>query len=262
MPSTVLITGAALRIGRAIAKAFAAQGDRVVIHYRHSATAAHELLAELGGEARGHRLVQADLADLGAAAQLIPDLLAQGLSIDCLINNASHYSRRPLRDCDQQAMANVFAINFFAPFALMRAFALHCQRGCIINLLDQRVNAVDPQAGAYALAKKALRDATEAAASEWAPAIRVNAVAPGLVLPPPGVPPERMAALIHNIPSQKRSTEEDVAAACLFLAQAQAVTGQILYVDGGLHLVGGNATGERSRQDHAVSVENKIRPSP
>ncbi|MGI5923753.1 MAG: SDR family oxidoreductase [Lentisphaeria bacterium] len=262
MPTTVLITGAALRIGRAIAKAFAAQGDRVVIHYRHSAAAARELLAEIGGEVRGHRLIQADLADLDAAAQLIPDLLAQGLRLDGLVNNASHYSRRLLRDCDQQAMADAFAINFFAPFALMRAFARHCQRGYIINLLDQRVNAVDYQAGAYALAKKALRDATEAAALEWAPTIRVNAVAPGLVLPPPGISPERMAALIQNIPSQERSTEEEVAEACLYLAQARAVTGQILYIDGGLHLIGGNATGERGRQEQAPAEENKIRTSP
>jgi len=262
MPLTVLITGAALRIGRAIAQAFAAQGDRVVIHYRQSGTAARELFAELGGESSGHQLVQADLANVDAAAQLIPTLLAQGLRIDCLVNNASHYSRRPLRDCDQLAMADAFAINFFAPFALMRAFAQHCQHGCIINLLDQRVNAVDPQAGAYALAKKALRDATEAAAIEWAPAIRVNAVAPGLVLPPPGVPPERMAALIRNIPSQQRSSEKDVAAACLYLARTQAVTGQILYVDGGLHLVGGNAAGERGHHGHGGAVINKIRPSP
>jgi pteridine reductase len=249
MPSTVLISGAALRIGRAIASCFAAHGARVLIHYRHSQAAAEELLAELGGEARGHRLVQADLSDLDVAARLIPELLAQGLEIDCLVNNASHYRRQPLRSCDQQEMAAAFAINFFAPFALMRSFALHCQRGSIINLLDQRVNSIDPQAGAYALAKKAFRDATEAAALEWAPAIRVNAVAPGLVLPPPGVPAERMAALIKNIPCQQRSSEEEVAAACLYLAQAQTITGQILYVDGGLHLSGSNASGEGKRQD-------------
>lgn len=251
MPATVLITGAAVRIGRAIAEAFAAQGDRVVIHYHRSADAARDLLERLGGEARGHRLVQADLSDLQTAAQLIPELTAQGLQLDCLVNNAAVYDRRPLRQCDQAAMNKAFAITFFAPFALMRAFAQNCQRGCIINLLDQRIANVEPQAGAYALAKKALRDATEAAALEWAPAIRVNGIAPGLVLPPPGVPAERMTPLLKRIPSQQRCTEDDIAQACLYLARAPAVTGQTLFVDGGLHLLGGNAAGERN-QDHTT----------
>jgi NAD(P)-dependent dehydrogenase (short-subunit alcohol dehydrogenase family) len=95
---------------------------------------------------------------------------------------------------------------------------------------------VDPGAGAYGLAKKSLRDATEAAALEWAPEIRVNGVAPGFVLPPPGVSPEKMEKFLPGIPMRRAATPEEIADACWFLATAPILTGQILFVDGGLHL--------------------------
>ena len=95
------------------------------------------------------------------------------------------------------------------------------------------------------MAKKALADLTEAAALEWAPGFRVNAVAPGIVLPPDGVPMERMRRLVERIPTQCRTTEEDVASAVLFLARTPSVNGQILYLDGGLHLLGADYLGEK-----------------
>ena len=114
-----------------------------------------------------------------------------------------------------------------------------CRRGCIVNLLDRRVAGVDPAAGSYGLAKKALRDATEAAALEWAPDIRVNAVAPGYSLPPPGVDPEKMLPLLEGVPMRQPSSPEEIAAACVFLARSPTVTGHVLFVDGGLHLAHG-----------------------
>lgn len=234
---TVLITGAAVRIGRSIAWRFAQAGARVVVHYHRSSTAAAALIADLPEVGRAHVAVQADLADAAQRAALIPALCERGCTPDCLVNNASIYRRLPLLDVDGAALQRDYEINFIAPFLLMRDFARHCRRGCIINLLDQRVATVDPAAGAYALAKKSLRDATEAAAVEWAPDIRVNAVAPGFVLPPPGVPAEKMQRLLANIPMRRASALEEVADACLYLATAATVTGQILFVDGGLHLV-------------------------
>jgi NAD(P)-dependent dehydrogenase (short-subunit alcohol dehydrogenase family) len=118
----------------------------------------------------------------------------------------------------------------------MLDFVRECRRGFIINLLDQRISRVEPGAGSYGLAKKSLRDATEAAAVEWAPEIRVNAVAPGIVLPPPGVSPDQLEPLLVNVPMGSTSSCEEVADACLFLASSTTVTGQILYVDGGMHL--------------------------
>ncbi len=237
-PTRVLVTGAAVRIGRAIVRRFAATGAAVAVHCRHSETAARELLAELPAPRTGaHRLVQADLADPEAVAELIPGLVAAGFIPDCLVNNASTYRRTHLANLDPERLRADLQVNFLAPFELMRAFAVHCRRGVILNLLDQRVAAIDPSAGGYGFAKKSLRDATEVAAVAWAPDIRVNGVAPGYVLPPPGVAPEKMTRLLANIPLGRKTEPEEIAAACWFLATAAAVTGQILYLDGGQHLV-------------------------
>ena len=235
MKKTVLVTGAAKRIGREIAKAFAASGWKVVIHYNRSENEAAELLAELGGTDAGHSCVRCDLSDSQSVSSLIPSL---GMTLDCLVNNASVYSRISLKDATSELMSEVFSVNFFAPFELMRSFANTQGRGCIINITDQRVASVDPDSGPYGLAKKALKDATEAAALDWAPAIRVNAVAPGIVIPPSGVPPEKMQRLIPLIPMKTNASPGDIASACLFLANSENVTGQTVFVDGGMHLQG------------------------
>ncbi len=237
-PTRVLVTGAAVRIGRAIALRFARGGAAVAVHFNTSEAEARQLLVELERLApgAGHRTVRADLRSPQERGCLIPCLAADGFTPDCLVNNASTYRRRSLRGLTEEQVREDFEVNFFAPFQLMRDFARVCRRGAIVNLLDQRVSGVDPGAGAYGLAKKALRDATEAAALEWAPEIRVNGVAPGFVLPPPGVPEEKMAKFIPGIPMRRAATPEEIAEACWFLASGPSVTGQVLFVDGGLHL--------------------------
>lgn len=234
----VLITGAGVRIGRQIALAFARAGARVIVHYNQSEEAAQELLGLLNRIGEGHCCVRADLTDPEARQNLIPGLVADGYSFNCLVNNASVYRRCPLAHILSEHLREDYEINFVAPFLLMRDFARYCEEGNIINILDQRVACVDPSAGTYAFAKKSLRDATEAAAVQWAPRIRVNAVAPGLVLPPPGVGAEKMERLVRLVPMAEPSTPEEIAEACLFLAAARTITGQVLYVDGGLHLTG------------------------
>ncbi len=232
---TVLITGAARRIGAEIARTFARAGWRVVMHFNRSRQEALALLDEIGGTGAGHSCVKCDFTDMQAVSALIPSL---GFPIDCLINNASEYSRIRLANATPDIMRDVFTVNFLAPFELMRSFAAAQRKGSIVNVTDQRTAIVDPDAGPYAIAKKALRDATEAAALDWAPGIRVNAVAPGIVMPPPGVPSGRMQKLLQNIPMQTNAWPKDVAAACLFLTTSENITGQTLFVDGGMHLQG------------------------
>lgn len=234
----VLITGAGVRIGRQIAIGFARAGARVIVHYNQSEEAAQELLGILNGISEGHCCVRADLTNADERQTLIPGLIADGYSFNCLINNASVYRRCPLAHVISERLREDYEINFVAPFLLMRDFAVYCEEGNIINILDQRVANVDPSAGPYGLAKKSLRDATEAAAVQWAPRIRVNAVAPGLVLPPPGVAAEGLARLVKHVPMAEPSAPEEIADACLFLASTRTITGQVLYVDGGLHLIG------------------------
>ena len=233
---TVLITGAAKRIGRAIATAFAKNGWSVIIHYNQSLAEAEELRRNLPG--KGHSIIQGDFSTAETIIAFLDNLKCSRLHFDCLVNSASCYSRLPLEQTSIKEMTAIYNVNMFAPFQLMRFFAEQMKRGCIINITDQRTSSVDPAAGIYALVKKSLRDATEAAALAWAPDIRVNAVAPGLVLSPPGVPPGKIEPLLKKVPMRVRSTEQEVAQACLFLANAETITGQTIYVDGGMHLQG------------------------
>ncbi len=233
----VLITGAGVRIGSAIALRFAQAGARVVVHYNRSEDEARELVEQLEQISPGHQCVQADLLNHAERRELIPSLVQQGQTPNCLVNNASVYRRCPLVNVDLERVMEDYEINFVAPFLLMRDFAYYCEEGNIINILDQRVATVDPSASTYGFAKKSLRDAMEAAAVEWAPRIRVNAVAPGIVLPPPGVPPEKMDRLLKNVPMAQASAPNEIADTCIFFARTSTITGQIIYVDGGMHLV-------------------------
>ena len=235
MSGTVLITGAARRIGRELACAFAKDGWRVIVHYRRSKAEAEALAAQLGGVA-----VHGELSSAAAGEALFGELESQHLLPECLINNASEYGRENLREVSPERMETLLAVNFTAPLSLMQAFARHCGKGHIINLLDQSIAYPDKRRGVYALAKKALWHATEAAALEWAPDIRVNDVAPGLVCSPPGVDPAKIANVLQQSPLGRRNTEGEIAQACLYLAHAPSVTGQILHVDGGMHLGIGN----------------------
>jgi len=237
----VLVTGGACRIGAGIVREFAMNGWRTVIHCRNSRPAAEMLFSEVGGKPAGHLVVQQDLLETGAVDSLIGSVRQGYGRLDCLVNNASVYQRSPMGELSSILLEKAFAVNFFVPFELMREFRQVFGHGSIVNLLDQRVAAVDPSAGAYGLAKKSLRDATEACALEWAPQIRVNAVAPGIVLPPPELSPATsMERILQYVPMRRRSSETEVARACRFLAESQTITGQILYVDGGLHLHNGN----------------------
>ena len=215
----VLVTGGALRIGRAVCTAFAEAGAQVVIHCNNSLEQANELLNTLPGS--GHQLVQCDLNS--------PEgLLAQCGQIDILINNASVY-RLPDGQEDQY-----MKINYAAPFSLMKQFAAQgLDEGCIINFLDANENGTD----AYSQSKQCLYDLTMEVALKYAPKIRVNAIAPGPVLPPVNLKGPGMQEILKNVPMGKQVPLRNITNACKFLVENDSLTGQIIYVDGGQHLV-------------------------
>ena len=178
----ILITGAAKRIGRMISEHLASKGHQVAIHYNGSKADAEELLESLGRTA--HTVIQADLSNLSQTETLLNRLNESWGHPDVIINNASTYYRRGMSNFTSEELLEDYTINFFSPLTLMREFKTLCKKGSIINFIDKRVNAVEPEAGPYALAKKSLRDATLACSQEWQPEIRVNAIAPGPVLLP------------------------------------------------------------------------------
>ncbi len=222
----VLVTGGAVRIGKAMVEALQAAGAEVVVHYRHSRGEA---------EALSPFTVQADLQGLEACAGLIE----QAGPLDILINNASIFTKDTLSQGTPDRVQREFDINLFAPLELIRAFAAQAERGgAVINLLDRRIRSNDTSCAPYLLAKKALANLTQLAALEYAPHIRVNAVAPGPVLPPPGGSVESAHERAGHLPLGKLPTLGNIAEAALFLLQADSITGQIIYVDGGQHLLG------------------------
>lgn len=234
---TALVTGGAVRIGRAICEALASAGINVVIHYRHSAVEAEALRSAL--EERGVKAwaLAADLNSEAACRDLIARATTVAGRLDILINNAAVFHKDNLLATTEDKLLAEFWPNLFAPLLLMRAFAGSCAGGKIVNLLDRRIAGLDTECISYVLAKKALAELTQLAARELAPRFTVNGVAPGAVLPPPGKGADYLHDHAGPVPLLKQVTPADVASAVLALLQHDSVTGQTLFVDGGQHLL-------------------------
>ena len=231
---TVLVTGGARRVGANIVRAFAAEEADIILHVRHSREEAAELAASLPRPERC-RILMADFAIPGAAAKLF----AECGQVDILVNNASMFETDELVSGNEAHDREQFEVNFWSPLALMRAFAAQelPEGGAIVNLLDQEVTHRSAHGGAYALSRRALADATLELARELGPRnLRVNAVAPGPVLPPPWIPDGKMARTIPTLPLRRKVELDDLTAAVLFLCRNDSITGQILCVDCGQSL--------------------------
>jgi NAD(P)-dependent dehydrogenase (short-subunit alcohol dehydrogenase family) len=236
---TALVTGAGLRIGKVISLALAAVGMNVVIHYNRSAAAADRLAREIKKRHRVQTwLLQANLADGAPGDDLIDNALALSGKLHVLVNNAAIFPPSTIDDITWRDLeANLF-INAWTPLVLSRSFARRAKNGAIINLLDTRVRAYDPRHTAYYLSKKMLGSITAMTALEFAPRITVNAVAPGLILPPAGQTAAYLKKLKHTNPLATWGAPADIAEAVVFLLQSRFITGQTIYVDGGRHLLG------------------------
>ncbi len=231
----VLITGGAIRVGSFIARAFLEEGAILTIHCRNSRAEAEKLLNEFGGETAGHSVFQGDLTSCGIASQLI-----DFAKPEVLINNAATYIRKPF-DLETSGDIQVaLDVNFYAPLALMKAFAAQTfpenADPVVINLVDQAVAGYAPDAFGYLLSKKALADATRTAALAYAPRIRVNAIAPGPVLAPEHLKHLNMQSTLKRVPLGRSVPPADIAMSAVYLAGCRSVTGEILFVDGGQHI--------------------------
>ena len=235
---TALITGAALRIGAAVARYLHGKDIDVLIHYHTSETAAAELVHSLNGARAGSALAAA--ADLSAAdcdyGALIDAALRLNARLDMLINNASVFYPTPVGDITEAHWRELAAVNLKAPLFLSQAAAPHLrrQRGCIVNIAD--IHGARPLRAhpLYSVTQAGLIMLTRALAKELAPAIRVNAVSPGAILWPADMPPETRASILRRVPLQTPGDPADIAKAVHFLAvAADYTTGQVLDIDGG-----------------------------
>lgn len=236
---TALITGAARRIGARIARHLHQQGWRVVLHYRHSRAEAEALAAELNTTRAGSAaVVQGDLLDIAHLPALAAQAIACFGRIDALINNASTFYATPVGEISEQNWQALIGSNLQAPLFLAQALTPELTRnsGAIVNLAD--IHAERPMAGhvVYSIAKAGVVAMTKSLARELAPAVRVNAVAPGANLWPEvedSIDLLERERILSTIPLQKNGSPDDIAGAVGFLLNAPYLTGVILPVDGG-----------------------------
>jgi len=234
------VTGAAQRIGRAIALGLAGDGWHIAVHYHRSGEAAAQTVAAI--EAQGGRAaaIAADLSDPAAAARLIAAAGEATGGLGCLVNNASMFAADDIATVDAAGFDAIMAVNLRAPVLLSRAFAETLPEdadGVIVNLLDQKLVNPNPDFLSYTLSKYGLGGLTTTLAMALGPRIRVCGVAPGLTLPSANQTPSQFAAVHGRTPLGRGTTVDDIAGAVRYLVAAVAVTGEVVLVDGGQHLV-------------------------
>ncbi len=232
-----LITAGFHRLGAAIATRLAEDGWTLALHSRKPDLPDPALAATLARLGTAWHGFVADLAQADAVDALMPDVIAHfGCAPQLLVNNASRFEWDDPHSVTQAALATHFAVNAAAPVALATALAAAVPdqgSASVVNILDQRIRHPGGDQLSYTISKLALSGATETLARALAPKIRVNAVAPGLVIPTDDYLPSQMEALRAAMPLGRLPEPEDVADAVSWLATADVVTGQTIFVDGG-----------------------------
>ena len=245
-----LITGAAKRVGRCIARALADQGANIIVHYNTSRAEAEQLVAELKDRGIRAWALGAALDDRVQVEGMWDRALscAPGGNISFLVNNASIFPSDTWETLGEQSLQQNLRTNTLAPLQLIRLFAAQEpesgvsrtqnagsseQARCVVNLLDSRIGGYLRKHLSYALSKQALFSLTRVLALELAPRIRVNAVAPGMILAPEGAGAQELERLAARAPLGRWGEAEDVANAVVFLLRSDFLTAQVIYADGG-----------------------------
>jgi len=239
VPRAALVTGAAQRIGKAIALALVAEGFAVAVHHRSSRAAAEALVGEI--TSRGGRAVAlgADLSREAETRALISAAVGALGPLGCLVNNASVFENDQALTVTRESWDRHLETNLRAPFVLMQDFARQLPEqsaGAIINLVDERVWNLTPYFVSYTLSKAGLWTLTQTMALALAPHIRVNAIGPGPTLPSPRQSEQQFRRQFTATPLQRGTSPEEIAQAVRFILAAPAMTGQMIALDGGQHL--------------------------
>ena len=237
----VLVTGAARRVGRAIALDLARAGWDVALHFRASAADAESTASELRALGARVALLAADLGDEAACQALLPRAVAALGAVDAVVNNASLFEYDDAASFSHAAMARHWTANTAPAVILARALHAHLlvrqARGCVVNLLDQKLANPNPDYFSYTLSKAALEAAGVMLAQALAPQVRVVGVSPGVTMVSGEMSAAAFEAAHRLTPLQRSSTPEDLAHAVRFALESPAITGTTLLVDGGQHLM-------------------------
>ena len=209
-----------------------------MVHYHASKDEALDTVAAIRRLDVDAWAIAADLASPEESRRLFSAAVETAGPIDYLVNSASIFPSDTLDDLSEPSILENLRINTLAPFILSRSLHSQERKGCIVNYLDARIVDYDRRHVSYHVSKRVLFDLTRMMSLEYAPLVRVNSVAPGLVLPPHGESDAWLERYAHTNPLQTHGTKEQVSAAALFLIWNEFITGQVLFVDGGRHLNG------------------------
>lgn len=228
---TAIITGGAVRIGKALALHLADQGWHLALNYKSSDPA--EVLAHAQKAGVMCKTYPGNLADLTFAEGLIGQVTADFSDVALLINCAANFIQENFEHTSTQSLADTMALNLMSPYLLMREYKKQIGQGMIVNILDERITKNIPTFAAYSVSKVALEHVTKLAAVEWGATVRVNAIAPGLILPPAGHGQEYLDKNKKNVPMKTHGDVSDLTRALDYLIASPFVNGEILFVDGG-----------------------------
>ena len=235
---TALLTGATGHLGISLAKALINEGINVVLQYNNSKKKADDLLISAQKSGIKAAAVKADLEDPGSPAQLIEEALKLTGNIDYLINSASIYRNTDIDNISAEDILKAVSINAAAPFLLSREFRNLCKSGSVVNILDARMVDYDRNHIAYSLSKQMLFSLTRITSAEFAPEIRVNAIAPGIITIPEGTDSSLVSKMKDATLLNKTGNEEDIVSTLFYLLSNSFVTGETIFVDGGRNLRG------------------------
>ena len=241
MNKTIFITGAAKRIGKAIALTFKDLGWNIIIHYNSSKQDADDLAEEINRDnPNSAKTVQGNLDVKEDIEKILDEIHNFFPSIDLLINNASTFYPTPIEEISEDHWNKLIGSNLKGPLFLIQGLKekLKASKGSIINITDTNLTKGVANYSIYSAAKAGLEAVTKGLARELAPDIKVNAIAPGAMLEPPDVEwtDEQKDIVIQSIPLKRMGSEKDIAEAVKFLASSEYITGQIIKVDGGRSL--------------------------
>ena len=235
MSSVALVTGGAVRAGRAITLALADTGFDMVVNYHSSEEAARTLEAELVGQGREVLLAPGDVSDASAVERIGQAVRERFGRLDVLVNSAATFISTSLLEIESEEWDRVMGVNLKGPHLLVREFAplLRSSRGAVVNVADHMGLKPWVRYAHHSIAKAGLVHLTRIQAVALAPEVRVNAVAPGLVLAPESMSEAAVEREIQSTPLQRPGTPEDVTRTVLFLVESPFITGQTIVVDGG-----------------------------
>ncbi|TRX71123.1 SDR family oxidoreductase [Carboxylicivirga sp. M1479] len=239
MNKKVFISGAAQRVGAALARSFAEDGYDVIVHVNTSVQAGENLIKELriNYPKQLFNLVSINLIDWKTVGKQIKDIFSVHGYPDVIIHNASRYDKATLLKSHPSLMEEMMAIHLFAPIEIDKVYCQHKDNGNIITLLDTAIYTNQSTHAMYLLSKKSLAEYTKMAALEWAPSIRFNGIALGPVLPPEGKGQDYFNQVVDNTPLKEVVSVGNIKASIDFILQNRNMTGQIINCDAGQHLV-------------------------